>query len=186
VTTFSTKVSRARLRRARPSGPWPGSCSRREQHRGSRWTTWRYHAVGGRARGESRCRVAASLARCLQRCRASARAAAAAPFPRTRRRLSHPPSRIPDGRDCKSRRAVLPRRACCRRESRASTLWNEYSLGSCSHPHDASPLYAINSGGDIADSMVARQIARWQFLRALKALLRFNLARDNRRRGSHG
>ena len=70
--------------------------------------------------GESRRRGCGSLARCLSvgahgagRCR---RAVTPHPPP------ARPPSvtQLPGGRACKSRRAVLPRRACCRRASSLS------------------------------------------------------------------
>jgi hypothetical protein len=113
VRTFSTDFSRARLRRARPSGPGRGSepdawITRgvRERSRVPRrwWLGWR---------GVSPLR-GGSLARCLKRCRAPARAAAAASLPRVRH-LAVPAVTHPGDRACKSDQASSSRRASCRR-----------------------------------------------------------------------
>jgi hypothetical protein len=111
VTSFCT-ASRARLRRAGPSGPGRAPCISAGPPRGA-LDERGVPTVSGRGGGESR-RWGGSVARCLSAWRRTARATAAAPFPRARRQAD-PAVTHPGDRACHSGRAVLPRRASCRR-----------------------------------------------------------------------
>jgi hypothetical protein len=93
VTTFST-ASRARLRRAGPSGPGRGRAQARGIMRGNPRNGQGCRAVGGWGRGRARRCGAAAWPAALAWER-TARATAAAPLPRTRRQPGHPPSRTP-------------------------------------------------------------------------------------------
>ena len=114
VTTFFTS-SRARLRRAKPSGQGWDSMYVREwplaAERGRPWRLcgWRLE-VPGESRPCGRQPGPAAFSAPAHR----RGAAAAATLPRTRS-LAVPAVTHPGDRACRSRRAVLPRRAPCRR-----------------------------------------------------------------------
>ncbi len=115
VRTFFTVIKGTPSAR-QASGPRPGSCGRRGQHAGSALDGRGCRAVGGWGREGTPAVAGGSLACRLSTRRRTARAAAAAPLPRT----CHPPGcprHAPRWPRLQEPPWVLPRRACCRRES---------------------------------------------------------------------